>query len=283
MEDQTLSGRAGKLLAGILASASQPEPDDSLLLVIDGYPCGRLLPERMEFLQSLPERFSRHFAFSSSCVTLTPPGGDPARREFFAELAEWAHRSGALKFWRNELLDIRDLSGKQVLGQTERTFFRFLGLTTYCVHAAALCRDGRIHLARRSRKKRVSPGLWDTLSGGMVAAGESWEQALRRETYEEAGLKPGEYDFAGEPRAVTVLRPVPEGWMREVSVTWPVLVHESARPHNRDGEVEAFDLVGAQQVLERIEKGQVTIEASIALLTVLSDPQFGLLNLETKQ
>jgi hypothetical protein len=65
-----------------------------------------------------------------------------------------------------------------------------------------------------------------------------------------------------------VLRPVPEGWMREVSITYPVLVADGAEPRNRDGEVECFELVSPDEAVQRIEQGKVTVEASIALLSL---------------
>ena len=265
---QELKKRAHTLLDAVIAGASRPEPEDSLLLEINGFACGRILSERMLFLQGLPEAFARRFAFLPEKVRLSLPEPLTEANRFLAALARHAFESGALKHWRGELLDVRDFSGAVVLGQAERTFFRFMGLTTYCVHAAAVSPDGRIHLARRSRSKRVSPGLWDTLAGGMVAAGESWLESLQRETLEEAGLSAESFTPIGEPSRVTVLRPVPEGWMREVSVTFPVRVAADAVPVNRDGEVESFDLVTPEELLARIERGEVTVEASIALLSL---------------
>lgn len=263
-----LKTRARSLLKEIVAGASRPEPADSLELFINGHACGRVLAARMPFLRALPEPFSSRFAFEQGKVRLGLPQDQTEANRFLAMLAHHAYEAGELKHWRGELLDVRDLAETAVLGQAERTFFRFMGLTTYCVHAAAVSADGRIHLARRSLRKRVCPGLWDTLAGGMVAAGESWLESLRRETMEEAGLDAGSFTPIGEPSRLTVLRPVPEGWMREVSVTYPVQVARDARPVNRDGEVECFELVTPEELLARIERGEVTVEASIALLAL---------------
>jgi 8-oxo-dGTP pyrophosphatase MutT (NUDIX family) len=263
-----LQRRARTLLDAVIAGASRPEPEDSLSLEINGFACGRILSERMPFLRGLPEAFAGRFEFLSDRVRISLPEPVSEANRFLAALARHAFELGALKHWRGELLDIRDCSGAVILGQAERTFFRFMGLTTYCVHAAAVSPDGRIHLARRSRRKRVSPGLWDTLAGGMVAAGESWLESLHRETLEEAGLAADAFTPIAEPSRVTVLRPVPEGWMREVSVTFPVRVASDAVPVNRDGEVECFDLVTPEELLARIERGEVTVEASIALLSL---------------
>jgi 8-oxo-dGTP pyrophosphatase MutT (NUDIX family) len=263
-----LCARASRLLENVLADASRPEPADSQLLSINHHACGRILASRLPFLKSLPELFARRFAFSPGRVELTLSDDLLERNDFLARLASYAYEQGEIRKWRNELLDIRDFSGTVVLGQAERTFFRLLGLTTYCVHAAARSADGRIFLARRSRRKSVSPGLWDTLAGGMVSAGESWETSLKREIDEEAGLAAEQFELLAPAAPVTVLRPVPEGWMREVSITYPVLVADGAEPRNRDGEVECFELVSPDEAVQRIEQGKVTVEASIALLSL---------------
>jgi 8-oxo-dGTP diphosphatase len=64
---------------------------------------------------------------------------------------------------------------------------------------AALIRDGRVLLGRRSPSKPESPGAWD-LFGGHVEAGESAEAALARELMEELGIAPLVYSIVGTYR-----------------------------------------------------------------------------------
>ena len=52
-----------------------------------------------------------------------------------------------------------------------------------------LFRDNRILLAKRSRARRVYPGVWDIL-GGHSSPGEDPEQCLIREPHEEIGIIP---------------------------------------------------------------------------------------------
>lgn len=56
--------------------------------------------------------------------------------------------------------------------------------------------EGRILLARRSEKSRTFPGKWNLLSGD-VEAGESVEDALKREAREEAGVEVEIVRFTG--------------------------------------------------------------------------------------
>lgn len=48
--------------------------------------------------------------------------------------------------------------------------------------------EGRLFLQKRSLKKDVQPGRWDTSVGGHIAPGETIEEALKREVREEIGL-----------------------------------------------------------------------------------------------
>jgi isopentenyldiphosphate isomerase len=48
--------------------------------------------------------------------------------------------------------------------------------------------DGRILVHRRSVAKDLWPGRWDLAVGGVVTAGESYDDAARRELAEEVGV-----------------------------------------------------------------------------------------------
>ena len=57
------------------------------------------------------------------------------------------------------------------------------------VHLHLFDKEGRLFLQKRSGKKDIQPGKWDTSVGGHVAPGEKLENALMREAEEEIGLK----------------------------------------------------------------------------------------------
>ncbi len=56
------------------------------------------------------------------------------------------------------------------------------------VHLHLIDREERIYLQKRSMKKDIQPGKWDTAVGGHVMYGESIVEALHRESGEELGL-----------------------------------------------------------------------------------------------
>lgn len=56
------------------------------------------------------------------------------------------------------------------------------------VHLHVIDRFSRVYLQKRSMKKDIQPGKWDTAVGGHVSYGETILEALYRETSEELGL-----------------------------------------------------------------------------------------------
>ncbi|MDA8387736.1 MAG: NUDIX domain-containing protein [Nitrospiraceae bacterium] len=61
-------------------------------------------------------------------------------------------------------------------------------------HVLVFNRKGELLLQRRSMKKDVAPGMWDTSVGGHVDPGESPEEAAQREMLEELGVE-GRLEF----------------------------------------------------------------------------------------
>src|SRR5690606_11581646 len=57
------------------------------------------------------------------------------------------------------------------------------------VHMHVVNRNKAILLQKRPETKLIQPGKWDTAVGGHISAGETLEQALRKEAFEEIGLK----------------------------------------------------------------------------------------------
>lgn len=87
----------------------------------------------------------------------------------------------------DEVLDIVDAQDR-VIGQAPRAEAYARGLR----HRASfvLVRDGRdrIFVHRRTAAKLVFPSLYDMFVGGVLGAGESYDQAALREAEEELGV-----------------------------------------------------------------------------------------------
>lgn len=75
-----------------------------------------------------------------------------------------------------------------VLRTVPRSVMRRERLLHRAVYVAVFRPDGALLIHRRSETKDIWPGRWDIAVGGVVAAGESWDEAVRREIAEEIGV-----------------------------------------------------------------------------------------------
>jgi isopentenyldiphosphate isomerase len=105
-----------------------------------------------------------------------------------------------------EILDIVD-EHDRVVGQAARGDAYARGLRHRC--ASVLVRDaaGRIFVHRRTATKLVFPSMYDMFVGGVVGAGESYDEAALREAEEELGVR-------GLPRPVPLFKFLYEGESR---------------------------------------------------------------------
>jgi 8-oxo-dGTP pyrophosphatase MutT (NUDIX family) len=140
-----------------------------------------------------------------------------------------------------------------------------LGILTHAVHLVGLAANGDVWLQHRALSKATDPGLWDTLAGGLLSAGDSLHSGMLRETHEEAGL------FASDLSAITLhgmvqqRREVPDGLILEAVWTYSAVVNAAAMPLNLDGEVMDFACVSREQLAMMVRSEQVTQEAVLAL------------------
>jgi isopentenyldiphosphate isomerase len=86
-----------------------------------------------------------------------------------------------------ELVDVLDAAGA-VVGTATRAEMRARNLRHRSVGIVVLDGHGRLLVHRRSDDKDVWPGRWDLACGGVVGAGEAWDDAARRELAEELGI-----------------------------------------------------------------------------------------------
>lgn len=80
-----------------------------------------------------------------------------------------------------------------VLRTVTRAQMRAERLRHRAVFIAVMHPDGRLLVHRRSELKDLWPGRWDMAVGGVVAAGETYDEAAKREVAEEIGID-------GDPR-----------------------------------------------------------------------------------
>jgi 8-oxo-dGTP pyrophosphatase MutT (NUDIX family) len=251
--------------ARLQARARQRAPDDWLVVAIGTRPVGVTSPQVAAFLTAAPPPFR----IAGNTLLLHDAGLDQAgRTALLFDAACHLREAGLLRGWRDELLDVRPTPDEAPLAQIERAACRTLGITTTAVHLNAFSPAGEIVVARRAAHKQIDPGLWDNLVGGMVPAGESEEEALRREAQEEAGLDIAAWPLARGGR-IHVTRVVPEGYQSEIVQVFDTVLPSGTEPRNQDGEVEGFARLTAGRVVEAIERDEFTLEAALAILDAL--------------
>lgn len=86
------------------------------------------------------------------------------------------------------LVDIID-QFDAVVGTVSRARMRAENLRHRGVGIAVLRGDDKLLVHRRAEHKDVWPGYWDVAAGGVVEAGETYDQAARRELVEELGIE----------------------------------------------------------------------------------------------
>lgn len=85
---------------------------------------------------------------------------------------------------RVDVVDDRD----RVVGSASRSEMRRQNLLHRAVYLLLFDTAGRLFVHRRTDTKDVYPGHWDVTLGGVVAAGEDYRTAARRELAEEVGV-----------------------------------------------------------------------------------------------
>jgi isopentenyldiphosphate isomerase len=99
----------------------------------------------------------------------------------------------------DELVDVVD-EDDRVVATVRRAEIRAGNLRHRCVFIVVRRSDGRVLVHRRSDDKDVWPSAWDIAVGGVVAAGEGWDEAAARELTEEVGIAQVPLRFVGRAR-----------------------------------------------------------------------------------
>jgi 8-oxo-dGTP pyrophosphatase MutT (NUDIX family) len=142
-----------------------------------------------------------------------------------------------------ELVTIVD-EHNQVTGAVTRREMRLRGLPHRSTYILVLDSRGRVYVQKRTMTKDVYPGFYDPVAGGVVLAGESYEDGAIRELEEEMGiagapLKPL-FDFWFEDKTIRV-------WGRAFLCRWggPLCLQAE--------EVEGVTMMAPEEILSSAE------------------------------
>ncbi len=181
---------------------------------------------------------------------------------------------GHIVAWREEPYPIVDPGTLRVLARIERAASRFWGTLTFGAHATGYVTgaDGRpaeLWIAQRSFTKATDPGLYDNLVGGGVPFGQTPEEALVREAFEEAGLQPAQLGAAQPGSVLQLRRDIPEGLQHEWLYSYDLPLRAGVTPQNQDGEVAAFTLMPVHEALALASGTLMTVDAALVTFDFL--------------
>lgn len=87
----------------------------------------------------------------------------------------------------DELVAIVDAENVEV-GSAPRARMRAENLLHRATYIFVFDAEGRLYVQHRTVTKDIYPGYWDLCAGGVVLAGESYEESAARELGEELGI-----------------------------------------------------------------------------------------------
>jgi isopentenyldiphosphate isomerase len=93
-----------------------------------------------------------------------------------------------------EIVQIVD-QNNQELGVISRKLMREQRLIHRACYILVFNAAGELFIQKRTQSKDIYPGYWDVAAGGVVLAGESYEESAERELAEELGISGVQLDF----------------------------------------------------------------------------------------
>jgi len=88
----------------------------------------------------------------------------------------------------SEMVDLTDDAGR-VIGRVTRTEMRQNRLPHRCAWILVFSTVGELFCHLRTPSKDVFPSYWDVCVGGVLTAGESFDEGAARELFEEVGIR----------------------------------------------------------------------------------------------
>jgi 8-oxo-dGTP pyrophosphatase MutT (NUDIX family) len=255
-------------LAELLTSIQQPPLTPRVPLRWAGHSVGSVDAQGFEAFVA-QAGVSNVVRFESESLPAWQLLGDPSvALQFLANTMRQCGYAQVARLWRNEQLAIRSASGAQ-LATVERGAVRALGISTHGVHLHGYTAANSTWIQQRALDKKTDPGLWDTLMGGTVSAGDSLARALERESMEEAGLRLDQVQDLRPMGSFTMRLPNAHGTGLEYVVEridwYECLVPDDVIPVNTDGEVQQFNLVSQEKLCRMLLGGLFTTEAAMIL------------------
>jgi hypothetical protein len=200
-------------------------------------------------------RFPAVFAVTPEAVTLVAAGGFDALSAAIEEVTESLVAEGLVAKWRNEYFAVAPGWGAAPHFKLDRGAVPFFGVRAYGVHLNGYVREGKeikLWIGRRSPTKSVAPDKLDNLVAGGIDHIHGLVETLIKESAEEASLPSALAAQAMPVGAVSYRMAVKHGLRDDVLFCYDLEVPRDFVPKNTDGELVAFTLEDAGDVLAAV-------------------------------
>jgi 8-oxo-dGTP pyrophosphatase MutT (NUDIX family) len=200
-------------------------------------------------------RFSDVFSVEPDGVWLIAPGDLDAVSAAVDQVIERLVAECRVAKWRNEFFAVAPRWGAPPLFKLDRGAVGFFGVRAYGVHVNGYRREqGRLKLwiGRRAANKKVSPDKLDNLVAGGIGYDHGLQATLIKEAAEEADVPPEIVTRALPVGAVAYRMEVENGLRDDVLFVYDLDVPAGFTPRNTDGEIVAFTLMDAEDVVESV-------------------------------
>jgi 8-oxo-dGTP pyrophosphatase MutT (NUDIX family) len=200
-------------------------------------------------------RFPQVFAVADGAVRLIAPGDFAVLSGAVDRVVEQLVADGLVPKWRNEFFAVSTQWRAPPLFKLDRGAVAFFGVRAYGVHLNGYVRDGgalRLWIGRRAPDKKVAPDKLDNLVAGGVGYGHGLVETLAKEAQEEADMPAALIAHAIPVGAVSYRMETREGARDDVLFVYDIDVPDDFVPRNTDGEIAAFELMAARDVIERV-------------------------------
>ncbi len=170
---------------------------------------------------------------------------------------DYFKKIGKLDKWRDELYSVSKNHKLKELLAIERSTLSYLGITGYGVHINGFCKkNGTLYMwiAKRSKNKQTEPGKLDQIAAGGIPHDISVFDNVIKECDEEAKIPK---EIAVNAKFVSTMQYWKElkiGVRPDTIFNYDLELPVDFKPIPNDGEVESFELMCIDEILERIQK-----------------------------
>ncbi len=173
----------------------------------------------------------------------------------FAAFADTVFKEGLLTSWVGEPFPVKATVEEDTRFTMERTLTARLGCLTFGVHlnGYVVTPEGiKLWVATRSKHKPTFPGLLDNMVGGGQPEGLGLFENMIKECGEEAGIPEALAQQAHATGTLSYCHTDGRGLKRDILYCYDLALPADFEPVCADGEVESFELLPIESVLDII-------------------------------